>query len=177
MSLNKISIYIERNIKIEYRKYTIYKATLYLKTILLKNVFLNWSVWTAGIAGDLFLKLYLVILVSGKLALRRWFGILKTFVQMQRKKVWLQIWANPTIFAVFKYKNVRYSTVFSAKIGLCLFSIYRIWIFMIRPQLNSIPHGINSSIGSSRRLTYLSTARVKYGPEQWALGLLKHMCT
>ena len=40
MSLNKISIYIERNTKIEYRKYTIYKATLYLKTILLKNVFL-----------------------------------------------------------------------------------------------------------------------------------------
>ena len=32
----------------------------------------------AGIAGDLFLKLYLVILVSGKLALRGWFGILKT---------------------------------------------------------------------------------------------------
>ena len=41
MSLNKISIYIERNTKIEYRKYTIYKATLYLKTILLKNVFFN----------------------------------------------------------------------------------------------------------------------------------------
>ena len=40
MSLNKITIYIERNTKIEYRKYTIYKATLYLKTILLKNVFL-----------------------------------------------------------------------------------------------------------------------------------------
>ena len=67
MSLNKISIYIETNTKIEYRKYTIYKATLYLKTILLKNVFLKWSVWMAGIAGDLFLKLYLVILVSGKL--------------------------------------------------------------------------------------------------------------
>ena len=30
----------------------------------------------AGIAGDLFLKLYLVILVSGKLALRGWLGIL-----------------------------------------------------------------------------------------------------
>ena len=44
MSLNKIGIYIERNIKIEYRKYTIYKATLYLKTILLKNVFLKRSV-------------------------------------------------------------------------------------------------------------------------------------
>ena len=29
MSLNKISIYIETNIKIEYRKYTIYKATLF----------------------------------------------------------------------------------------------------------------------------------------------------
>ena len=41
MSLNKITIYIERNTKIEYRKYTIYKATLYLKTILLKNVFLK----------------------------------------------------------------------------------------------------------------------------------------
>ena len=36
----------------------------------------------AGIAGDLFLKLYLVILVSGKLALRGWFGILKTFLQI-----------------------------------------------------------------------------------------------
>ena len=55
MSLNKISIYIERNTKIEYRKYTIYKATLYLKTILLKNVFLKRSVWMAGIAEDLFL--------------------------------------------------------------------------------------------------------------------------
>ena len=31
MSLNKISIYIETNTKIEYRKYTIYKATLYLE--------------------------------------------------------------------------------------------------------------------------------------------------
>ena len=68
MSLNKISIYIERNTKIEYRKYTIYKATLYLKTILLKNVFLKRSVLMAGIAEDLFLKWYLVILVSGKLA-------------------------------------------------------------------------------------------------------------
>ena len=29
MSLNKISIYIETNIKIEYGKYTIYKATLF----------------------------------------------------------------------------------------------------------------------------------------------------
>ena len=65
MSLNKIGIYIERNTKIEYRKYTIYKATSYLKTILLKNVFLKRSEWMAGIAGDLFLKLYLVILVSG----------------------------------------------------------------------------------------------------------------
>ena len=82
MSLNKISIYIETNTKIEYRKYTIYKATLYLKTILLKNVFLKRSVWKAGIAGDLFLKLYLVILVSGKLALRGWFGILETFLQI-----------------------------------------------------------------------------------------------
>ena len=36
MSINKISIYIERNTKIEYRKYTIYKATLYLKTIQVK---------------------------------------------------------------------------------------------------------------------------------------------
>ena len=33
MSLNKIGIYIERNTKSEYRKYTIYKVTLYLKTI------------------------------------------------------------------------------------------------------------------------------------------------
>ena len=55
MSLNKIGIYIERNTKIEYRKYTIYKATSYLKTILLKNVFLKRSVWMAGIEGDLFL--------------------------------------------------------------------------------------------------------------------------
>jgi len=31
MSLNKIDIYIETNTKIEYKKYTIYKATLYLK--------------------------------------------------------------------------------------------------------------------------------------------------
>ena len=84
MSLNKISIYIETNTKIEYRKYTIYKATLYLKTILLKNVFLKRSVWMAGIAGDLFLKLYLVILVSGKLALRGWFGILET----TRERYW-----------------------------------------------------------------------------------------
>ena len=44
MSLNKISIYIETNTKIEYRKYIIYKATLHLKTILLKNVFLKRSV-------------------------------------------------------------------------------------------------------------------------------------
>ena len=44
MSLNKISIYIETNAKIEYRKCTIYKATLYLQTILLKNVFLKRSV-------------------------------------------------------------------------------------------------------------------------------------
>ena len=44
MSLNKITIYIETNTKIEYRKCTIYKATLYLKTILLKNVFLKRSV-------------------------------------------------------------------------------------------------------------------------------------
>ena len=52
MSLNKISIYIETNAKIEYRKYTIYKATLSLKTILLRNVFLKRSVWMTGIAGD-----------------------------------------------------------------------------------------------------------------------------
>ena len=70
MSLNKISIYIETNAKIEYRKYTIYKATFYLKTILLKNVFLKRSVWMADIAGDLFLKLYLVILVSEKFLVR-----------------------------------------------------------------------------------------------------------
>ena len=43
-----------------------YKATLYLKTILLKNVFLKRFVRMAGMTGDLFLKLYLVILVSGK---------------------------------------------------------------------------------------------------------------
>ena len=43
MPLNKINIYIETNAKIEYKKYTIYKATLYLKAILLKNVFLKWS--------------------------------------------------------------------------------------------------------------------------------------
>jgi len=60
MSLNKIDIYIETNKKIEYKKYSIYKATLYLKTILLKNVFLKRSEWMAGIAEDLFLKLYLV---------------------------------------------------------------------------------------------------------------------
>ena len=44
MSLNKIGIYIERNTKIKYRKYTIHQATLYLKTILLKIVFLKPSV-------------------------------------------------------------------------------------------------------------------------------------
>jgi len=82
MSLNKIDIYIETNTKIEYKKYTIYKATLYLKTILLKNVFLKRSEWMAGIAEDLFLRLYLVILVKGKLALRGWFGILETFLQI-----------------------------------------------------------------------------------------------
>ena len=37
MSPNKITIYIETNTKIEYREYTIYKATLYFQTILLKN--------------------------------------------------------------------------------------------------------------------------------------------
>ena len=36
----------------------------------------------AGIVGDLFLKLYLVILVSGKLAPGGWFGILETFLQI-----------------------------------------------------------------------------------------------
>ena len=66
MSLNKIAIYIERNTKIEYRKYTIYKATLYLKTILLKNVFLKRSVLMAGIAGDLFLKLYVLTRIHFK---------------------------------------------------------------------------------------------------------------
>ena len=64
---------METNTKIEYRKFTIYKATLYLKAILFKNVLLKRSVWMAGIAGDLFLKLYLVILVSGKLALFNYF--------------------------------------------------------------------------------------------------------
>ena len=55
MSLNKISIYIERNTKIEYRKYTIYKATLYLKTILLKNVFLKRGVFqNRGVCGQAF---------------------------------------------------------------------------------------------------------------------------
>ena len=44
MSLNKITIYIETNTKIEYRECTIYKATLYFQTILLKNVFLKRSV-------------------------------------------------------------------------------------------------------------------------------------
>ena len=63
--------------KIKCKMYTIYKATLYLKIILLKNVFLKRSVLIAGIAGDLFLKLYLVVLISGKLALRGWFGILE----------------------------------------------------------------------------------------------------
>ena len=67
----------------EYKKYTIYKATLYLKTILLKNVFLK-KVLVNGehIAGELLLELYLVILVSGKLALREWFGVLGTFLQV-----------------------------------------------------------------------------------------------
>ena len=45
MSLNKISIYIETNTKIEYRKYTIYKATLYqdnsMKECILKTVHVN----------------------------------------------------------------------------------------------------------------------------------------
>ena len=36
----------------------------------------------AGIAGDLFPKLYLVVLVSGKFALGGWFGILETFLQI-----------------------------------------------------------------------------------------------
>ena len=35
-----------------------------------------------GIGGDLFVKLYLVILVSGQLAERGWFGILETFLQI-----------------------------------------------------------------------------------------------
>jgi len=82
MSLNKIDIYTETNTKIEYKKYTTYKAKLYLRTILLKNVFLKRSEWMAGIAEDLFLKLYPVILVSRKLALRGRFGILETFLQI-----------------------------------------------------------------------------------------------
>ena len=109
MSLNKISIYIETNTKIEYRKYTIYKATLYLKTILLKNVFLKRSVWMAGIAGDLFLKLYLVILVSGKLALRGWFGILET----TRERYWaislLILRKKPTFLQCSLNFNIRKS--------------------------------------------------------------------
>ena len=48
-----------------------------IKECILKTVRVD-----AGISGDLFLKLYLVILVSGKLALRGWFGILKTFLQI-----------------------------------------------------------------------------------------------
>ena len=51
---------------------TIYKTTLYLKTFLLKKVFLKRSVLTAGIAENLFLKLYLVVLISEKLVLRGW---------------------------------------------------------------------------------------------------------
>ena len=35
----------------------------------------------AGIVGDLFLKLYLVFLVSGKYSLRGWFEMLETFLQ------------------------------------------------------------------------------------------------
>ena len=55
----------------------------------------------AGIAGDLFLKLYLVILVSGKLALWGWFGILETFLQMQGKKK-----------SHFKYRQIRPYSLF-----------------------------------------------------------------
>ena len=36
----------------------------------------------AGIAGELLLKLCLVILVSGKLALRGWFEMLEIFLQI-----------------------------------------------------------------------------------------------
>ena len=127
MSLNKISIYIETNTKIEYRKYTIYKATLYLKTILLKNVFLKRSVWMAGIAGDLFLKLYLVILVSGKLALRGWFGILES--DTGRFLYWF--WKKKRLFcSVVWILNIRKScrdqanlpSVWKIKSGLVLWS-------------------------------------------------------
>ena len=130
MSLNKISIYIETNTKIEYRKYTIYKATLYLKTILLKNVFLQRSVWMAGIAGDLFLKLYLVILVSGKLAPRGWFGILET----TRERYWaislLILRKKPTFLQCSLNFNIRKScrdqanlpSVWKIKSGLVLWS-------------------------------------------------------
>ena len=54
---------------------TIYKTTLYLKTILLKKVFLKRSMLIVGIAEDLFLKLYLIVLISEKLVLRGWFAI------------------------------------------------------------------------------------------------------
>ena len=41
MSLNKISIYIETNTKIEYRKYTIYKAIIILKDNSIKECVLK----------------------------------------------------------------------------------------------------------------------------------------
>ena len=43
MSLIKIDIYIETNTKIEYKKYTIYKATLYSKIILSAYISSNLS--------------------------------------------------------------------------------------------------------------------------------------
>lgn len=59
---------------VNWKMYTIYEATLYLKIILSETVFLKRFVLMAGIAKDLFLRLYLVVLVSGKLALRGWLG-------------------------------------------------------------------------------------------------------
>ena len=61
---------------------TIYKTTLYLKTILLKKVFLKRSVLIVGIAEDLFLKLYLVVLISEKLVPTGWFATLVMVIGM-----------------------------------------------------------------------------------------------
>lgn len=73
------NILIQLNAKTESKRYTSYKASLHLKRILLKNGFLKRSLKIAGIAGDLFFKSYLVVLVLVKLALRGWFGILVNF--------------------------------------------------------------------------------------------------
>lgn len=76
------NILIEINVKIECKRYIIYKAILYLQTMLLKIIFLTRSVYIVVIAGELFLKLYLVVLVSGKLALGGWLGKLETFLEI-----------------------------------------------------------------------------------------------